>query len=113
LDDIAHTRADEFEEDVDTLLCSLVDLDRSLANRPDTLPNEIDINFRSIPVQLSVLFEGRDGITHSFNSLSSASTFLPFASRTMMSSFSTFTYSGSLYLQKKTLISLLRISGLF
>lgn len=51
--------------------------------------------------------------TYSFNSLNKASTLFSEASRTMISSFSTLTYSGSLYLQKKTRISFDRMSDRF
>ena len=41
------------------------------------------------------------------------STLLSFASLTMISSFSTLTYGGSLYLQKNTRISFDKVSGRF
>ena len=51
--------------------------------------------------------------TCSFNSLNRASTLFSPANLTMISNFSTLTYSGSLYLQKKTLISFDKISVRF
>ena len=56
--------------------------------------------------------KGFDSI-YSFSSLSNASTFFSAAKRTIMSSFSTLTYEGSLYLQKNTRISFWRISCRF
>ena len=52
-------------------------------------------------------------MAYSFNSPRSVSTLPSFASLTMMSSFSTLTYGGSLYLQKNTRISLDNVSGRF
>jgi len=47
------------------------------------------------------------------SSPSKVSTLLSFARRTIISSFSTLTYGGSLYLQKKTRISFDNVSGRF
>ena len=55
----------------------------------------------------------RTQTAYAFNSLKYASTLFLLASWTMISSFSTLTYSGSLYLQKNTRISLDKISGHF
>ena len=54
-----------------------------------------------------------DTSIYSLSSPNSVSTFFSLAKRTMISSFSTLTYGGSLYLQKNTLISLARMSGRF
>lgn len=51
--------------------------------------------------------------THSRSSLRSMSTVFSVTSLTMMSSFSPLTYGGSLYLMKKTRISLRKMSGRF
>lgn len=50
--DIADSCLDQFHQYFDTSPGSLIDLDSNLANRPDSLANKIDINFRRVFLQL-------------------------------------------------------------
>ena len=107
-------RLNKIKQSLYAIVCRGLYFDGKTANRTHSLPNEINVYFGSIPTTRHLRANGkiRKNTTYSCSSASTSRAFSSRANRYMISSFASFTYIGSLYLQKNTLTSFFSTEGL-